>query len=387
MTNILNKVDEHNLGKKIQKEEINSIAVGKRKKANSFEECFTERKSGKKKLITMSETKRTISLRQHKENESKHIAKLNPVILRLESSINNSELPLDLSIQSTDKPEPEKSDSIYERLIHLNMKERNAEEIKDITIYKENNSKVKEEERVSNMKNLLNQKYGESKLQSYTFTTDNEVKSVAALSIMPSKSFNLSEFCLTNIHSDIKNTDSDIQGVKENKVKHVMKKSFSVAQNLQENESSIVMKESANNAEDITEEIMNATIQTNNSLVTNTQGHTKVKRNNSNAIIKAEFSENRKIRNEVKTLYNFVKRNYEREEALSYDIEKNSNEFYNKIMEDSNADYGTNTKELLKDIDNQIVNGFSATVKEKSLQEKIAEITKELKGTQKVSTK
>eukprot|EP00826_Nyctotherus_ovalis_P062983 TRINITY_DN9198_c0_g1_i4.p1 TRINITY_DN9198_c0_g1~~TRINITY_DN9198_c0_g1_i4.p1 ORF type:complete len:442 (-),score=80.27 TRINITY_DN9198_c0_g1_i4:402-1727(-) len=410
-------------------------------------ECFTER-DNLEKLVSMSEVKGVASLRGHNRsevgsalNQSKRISKLNPVVLQLDSNINSfSEHPLNLSVQSTEKPEPEKSDSMYQRLIHLNMKEGNAEEIvEDNMAHKQEelqysdteknpiamhssetknaeNSEEIREERVSSLKKLLNQKYGESKLQSYTFTSDNEVKSVAALSIMPSKSFNLSEYSLTNIHSDCRNVNTEfvpgdaqrvqaVQLVKEsNKAgfRCNMKKSFSTTQNPHGSESGSIAeeleepaKQSSNTVEDITNKVVN----TSSPSINNKEpiNILKPKRSHKNSMkdkcetimtdrikdnsnTKEKMREVDKTRNEVKSLHNFLKNNYSKSETLPYNIKRSSNDFYNKIMEDSNVNHTTDagTSRIKDNLNDHVQN--IATKEDKSLQEKLDEIEKELQS-------
>ena len=297
---------------------------------NLFGECYTEKRN-LRRLVSESRI-RGVSFRDTNEvvrNKARRVSKLNPVLMQLDSNTHNcSKLPLDLSIESINKPEPEKSDSMYDRLIHLNKEEDKKDEVliknysaannttkKELTDTEDdvatiNNSKITNEdrgvieERVSSLKKLLNKKYVESKLQAYTFITDNEIKSVAALSIMPSKSFNLSEPSLINDDKPNKKP-SDTQCVldKEDSVKQV---------------------------EDVMNEVIN-----------------KNEKNNSISIIKELKSI--KIRNEVKSPYNFVKEKHTKAETLPYNIERNSNEFYNKIMEDTNHDFNRKDREGLKE--------------------------------------
>lgn len=431
-------------------------------RANSFGECFAENSSRGRRLVKASEAEGGASFRQQNKSEaavtlnhSKRVSKLNPVLLQLDSSVNNcSELPLDLSLQSIEKPEPEKSDSMYDRLIHLNMKEKNGEEIRNLGIEEDNPSRGREElvdamdeskaqdtsedseaaeDRVDSLKKLLNQKYVESKQQSHTFVTDSDVKSVAALSIIPSRSFNLSACSLTNIHSGSRNgSDTQLAAkanckelraptVKESNARKcsIMKKSFSGAQNLvyRSGSGSVAGEESAmkgcegNKAEDITSEVMNATSKTDteNSINTNISEEKQVldasawtggqKRCSSNAdnlddsgrTLRAGkdtlassdgFRETRKTRNEVRSLYNFVKHNYNLPETLSYDIEKNSNEFYGKIMEDASVNSSMHNA-LLRD--KKAENGSDLGTRSdaaRSLQERIHEISRELRAEQ-----
>jgi hypothetical protein len=301
---------------------------------NLVGECFTKKGS----LISEGEMKGT-SFEDRSEatqSRTKRASKLNPVLMQLGTTHNCPELPLDLSIESISKPEPEKSDSMYDRLIHLNMKEENKDEInespvktninntlnKELTYTEDNTATINNsrnveviEERVSSLKKLLNKKYVESKLQSYTFTTDNEIKSVAALSIMPSKSFNLSEPSLINDER----TSKKVQclSYKEDLEKQV------------------------DGVEDMTNEAMN----------------TSNKNNSLSAILSLK---NTKTRNEVRSLYNFVKENYKKGETLSYDIERTSNEFYNKIMKDTNYDSNKRNEENLKERINEISKDLKA---------------------------
>ena len=198
---------------------------------------MTERKKSNESIKNMNKSVRKIKNTVHILTKTKSESKLIPVVLPLNGGD-------DISASSIiyKRPESELSNCIYEKLIHLNIRndpslitiETSKEKVdldkhKEKYIKQENlgsikgkaNSKNNEsmKKKAAGLKSLLKQKYEEFRLQSYTFTTDNEIKSVPTLSIIPSKSINLSENSVTDSQNNIDNCNASMSNKQINEGK------------------------------------------------------------------------------------------------------------------------------------------------------------------------